>query len=119
MASLIETYGIPQRRPDGNFVPLGGGNDDGCGRSEGEYADFFCYNQNGFNNALYRTFDDNPDYRQYGHCSPKKQTRAMVENRYPKRYPCFMRVWTYITLQTDRLVADFEYVTKNRQDEKI
>jgi len=103
-------FKVTHKKPEKSFLSLGGGNLNEHGYLIGEYADYFCWNQNGFNNALYEHFgDDDWDYKDYKGYSPKKDTRSMAKNCYPKKYPCFMRIWSYHSFESGRLYADFEY----------
>ena len=99
------------KKPEKGFEVIGYGNEseDDSGLWY-EYEDYFIWNQNGFNNALYHHYDvDDWNYKRYKEYSPKKDARQSVQGCYPKKYPCFMRIYCYQTFEAGRLIAKFEY----------
>lgn len=108
--SKAALYKLVHPKPEKGFKVIGYGNESDDGDLIGQYEDYFLWNQNGFNNALYYHYDvqdwDDKSYKGY---SPKKYARQSVHDCYPKRYPCFMRIWGYHTFESGRLIANFEY----------
>lgn len=102
-----------RNKPEHGFECLGGGNISKDSDMIGMYTDYYVYNQNGFNNALYYSqgLDDFNDPMQgiYKWGSEKKEIRKMAKDCYPTKYPCIMRIYTYHTFESGILCAEFIY----------
>lgn len=98
----VKTYKLLHKKPEKSFVYLRSGNDDSNGYSFGLYDEYFCWNQNGFKNALYHYFEATNN-------NEKKEAKERVEDCYPEHYPCIMKIWRYHTFEGYRLSAEFEY----------
>ena len=91
----VNTYKLTHKKPDKSFEYIG---------IDGEYIKYFCWNQNGFNNALYDHFagEDITDNK-------KKSIRRQAQECYPEHYPCIMLIDHYNTFEAGFLIAEFEY----------
>ena len=91
----VNTYKLTHKKPEKNFEYIG---------IDGEYIEYFCWNQNGFNNALYDHFagEEIKD-------SEKKAIREKAYYNYPLHYPCIMKIHSYNSFESGRLIAEFEY----------
>lgn len=91
----VKTYQLTHAKSDKSFEYIG---------IDGKYIKYFCWNQNGFNNALYDHFvgEDIKD-------SEKKVIREKACYNYPLHYPCIMLIDHYNTFEAGRLIAEFEY----------
>lgn len=97
----IKTYKLNHRKPPKSFEYIADGNDDPKDYIDGLWDEYFCWNQNGFNNALYYHFEAND--------KEKKGIREQARYNYPLHYPCIMKIWRYHTFEAGRLIAEFEY----------
>lgn len=91
----VTLYRLTHKKPEKSFEYV---------KTDGEYIEYFCWNQNGFNNALYDHFvgEDIKD-------SEKKAIREEACYNYPLHYPCIMRIHSYNSFEAGRLIAEFEY----------
>lgn len=102
-------YAAYYTKPEKSYKFIRGGNINESG-NEGLYKDYFLWNQNGFNNALYDHFGcADWDYKEFKKYSPKQYARHLARDNYPATYPCYMRIWCYHTFEGGRLFAEFVY----------
>ena len=99
----VTSYKLTHKKPEKSFDYLGGGTDNQNEYSFGLWDEYFCWNQNGFKNALYHFFEANND-------NEKKEAKERAESCYPKQYPCIMKIWSHNTFEGHRLYADFYYI---------